>query len=73
MRLRPTVSFIIAKQSLAIERIVFIDQQKILEKVNFHIFDLLNMRVSIPISLSIKYWEFEFDYNKFSQCRFERK
>lgn len=63
LRLRPTVNFIIAKQSLAIERIIFIDRQKILETVNFNIFDLLNTQVSIPISLSTKHWDFEFGYN----------
>jgi hypothetical protein len=63
VRLRPTVSFIIAKQSLAIERIIFINRQRILKTVNFNVFDLLNTQVSIPISLSTKSWDFEFGYN----------
>jgi hypothetical protein len=63
VRLRPTLNFIIAKQSLAIEKIIFIDQQRSLETVNLNVFDLLNTQVSIPISVSTKSWDFEFGYN----------
>jgi len=41
VRLRPNVNFIIAKQSLAIERIIFVNQQSVIETINFNIFDLL--------------------------------
>jgi len=63
LRLRPTVNFIIAKQSLAIERIISFDRQRILEIVSFNVFDLLNAQVSIPVSLSTKSWDFEFGNN----------
>jgi hypothetical protein len=63
VRLRPTLNFIIAKQSLAIEKIIFIEQQRSLETVNLNVFDLLNTQVSIPISVSTKSWDFEFGYN----------
>ena len=63
VRLRPTVDFIIAKQSLAIEKIIFINRQRILETVNLNVFDLLNTQVSIPVSLSTKSWDFEFGNN----------
>jgi hypothetical protein len=63
IRLRPTLDFIIAKQSLAIEKIIFIEQQRILETVNLNVFDLLNTQISIPISVSTESWDFEFGYN----------
>jgi hypothetical protein len=63
VRLRPKVDFIIAKQSLAIEKVFFIDQQRVQGTVNLQVFDLLNTQVSIPISLSTKSWDFEFGYN----------
>jgi hypothetical protein len=63
VRLRPTLDFIIAKQSLATEEIIFIDQQRILETINFNIFDLLNTQINIPISVSTKSWDFEFGYH----------
>jgi hypothetical protein len=63
LRLRPTVNFIIAKQSMAVEKVVFIDQQIVAEIVNFNIIDLLNTQLSFPLSLSTKSWDFEFGYN----------
>ena len=63
VRLRPNVNFIIAKQSLAIERIIFVNQQSVIETINFNIFDLLNTQITIPLSLSIKSWDFELGYN----------
>jgi hypothetical protein len=63
LRLRPNVNFVIAKQSLAIEQIIFVNRQKVLENVNFNVFDLLNTQVSIPFSLSTKSWDFELGYN----------
>lgn len=63
VRLRPTLDFIIAKQSLATEKNIFIDQQRILETVNFNVFDLLNTQINIPISVSTKSWDFEFGYH----------
>jgi hypothetical protein len=63
LRLRPNVNFVIAKQSLAIEQIIFVNRQKVLETVNFNVFDLLNTQVSIPFSLSTKSWDFELGYN----------
>jgi hypothetical protein len=62
LRLRPNVSFIIAKQSLAVKRVVFSDRQMGIEIVNFNVFDLLNTQVSIPLSLSTNSWDFELGY-----------
>ena len=63
LRLRPTVNFIIAKQSMAVEKVVFMDAQIVAEIVNFNIIDLLNTQLSFPLSLSTKSWDFEFGYN----------
>ena len=63
LRLRPNVNFVIAKQSLAIKRVVFSGQQMGIEIVNFNVFDLLNTQVSIPLSLSTNSWDFELGYH----------
>ena len=63
LRLRPNVNFIITKQSIAVKKVVFIDQQIVTEIINFNIIDLLNTQLSFPLSLSIKSWDFEFGYN----------
>ena len=63
LRLRPNVNFVIAKQSLAIKRVVFSGQQMGIEIVNFNVFDLLNTQVSIPLSLSKNSWDFELGYH----------
>jgi len=63
LRLRPNVNFIIAKQSIAVKKVVFIDQQVVVEIVNFNIIDLLNTQLSFPLSLSTKSWDFEFGYH----------
>jgi hypothetical protein len=63
LRLRPNVNFVIAKQSLAIKRVVFFGQQLGIEIVNFNVFDLLNTQVSIPLSLSTNSWDFELGYH----------
>jgi len=63
LRLRPSVNFVIAKQSLAAKRVVFSDRQVGIEIVNFNVFDLLNTQVSIPLSLSTNSWDFELGYH----------
>ena len=63
LRLRPNVNFIITKQSIAVKKVVFIDQQIVTEIINFNIIDLLNTQLSFPLSLSTKSWDFEFGYN----------
>ena len=63
VRLLPNINFVIAKQSLAVSRIIILNHQKVLEIVNFNVFDLLNTQISIPLSLSTKSWDFELGYN----------
>lgn len=63
LRLRPNISFIIAKQSLAIVRVVIVDRKRVIETINYNVFDLLNTQLRIPLSLSTNSWDFELGYN----------
>ncbi|WP_232457102.1 hypothetical protein [Polaribacter sp. SA4-12] len=63
LRLRPRLNFIIAKQNITIDRIVVLANRTILRSFNFNVFDLLNTQINIPLSLSLKSWDFELGYN----------
>jgi hypothetical protein len=63
LRLRPKLNFIIAKQNITTEEIVRVADKNILRSFNFNVFDLLNTQINIPLSLSLKSWDFEFGYN----------
>ena len=62
MRIRPSLNFIIAKQSLAIEKMMLVANERVRTTVNFNVFNLLNTQVSIPFSITTKSWDFEFGY-----------
>lgn len=63
IRFRPSINFIIAKQSLAIERFFLVGGQRVLQTLNFNVFDLLNTQLNIPLSITTKSWDFELGYN----------
>ena len=63
LRLRPRINFIIAKQNITIQRLVFVSGRRVLRTFNFDVFDLLNTQINIPLSLSLKSWDFELGYN----------
>jgi hypothetical protein len=63
IRFRPSINFIIAKQSLAIERFFLVGGQRVLQTLNFNVFDLLNTQINIPLSITTKSWDFELGYN----------
>ena len=63
LRLRPRLNFIIAKQNITIDRIVTLANSTVLRTFNFNVFDLLNTQINIPLSLSLKSWDFELGYN----------
>ncbi|MEE9408656.1 MAG: hypothetical protein V3V28_11350 [Polaribacter sp.] len=63
LRLRPRLNFIIAKQNITISRIVSVAGSSVLRTFNFDVFDLLNTQLNIPLSLSLKSWDFELGYN----------
>ena len=63
LRLRPKLNFIIAKQNITTEEIVRVADKNILRSFNFNVFDLLNTQINIPLSLSLKSWDFELGYN----------
>jgi hypothetical protein len=63
LRFRPSINFIIAKQTLAYSRIVFFNGQRTLKTFNYDVFDLLNTQLNFPISLTTNSWDFEVGYN----------
>lgn len=63
LRLRPRLNFIVAKQNITIDRIVTLANRTVLRTFNFDVFDLLNTQINIPLSLSLKSWDFELGYN----------
>ena len=63
LRLRPMLNFIIAKQNVTINKLVFVAGRKVSKNFNFDVFDLFNTQLSIPFSLRVKSWDFELGYN----------
>lgn len=63
LRLRPRVSFIIAKQNITIDKVVIQENRPVLKTFNFDVFDLLNSQINIPLSLSLRSWDFELGFN----------
>jgi hypothetical protein len=61
-RFRPSINFIITKQTLTFSKIVFSNRVIILKDVSYSIFDLLNTQISFPISLTTNFWDFELGY-----------
>jgi hypothetical protein len=62
-RFRPSINFIIAKQTLAIQKVVFLGGQRVLQTFNYDIFDLLNTQLNFPFSLTTNSWDIELGYN----------
>ena len=63
IRFKPSINFIIAKQTLSTEQIVLSNGQRFLQTTSFDIFDLLNTQIKFPVSLTINSWDFELGYN----------
>ncbi|MEO9569738.1 MAG: hypothetical protein ABJH82_03695 [Polaribacter sp.] len=63
LRLRPRINFIIAKQIFTITEMITLTNVTINRTLNFDVFNLLNTQINIPLSLSLKSWDFEFGYN----------
>lgn len=63
VRFRPSINFIIAKQTLSTEQIILSNGQRFIQTTSFDIFDLLNTQINLPVSLTINSWDFELGYN----------
>ena len=63
LRFRPRLNFIVAKQNITLEKYVFVGGRRVIRSYNFDVFDLLNTQINIPLSLSLKSWDFELGYN----------
>lgn len=62
IRFRPSINFIVAKQTLAVQKIVFFNRRPILQTTNYNVFDLLNTQLNFPLSFSTNSWDFELGY-----------
>ena len=62
LKFRPRLDFIVAQQTITLERLAFIDGQFRIVTREFNIFDLLNTQLSIPVSLITRSWDFELGY-----------
>ncbi len=63
LRFRPSINFIMAKQTLSVQKNIFLNRRRVLQTVSYDIFDLLNTQLNFPISLTSKAWDFEVGYN----------
>ena len=63
LRFRPSINFIIAKQTLSVQKYIFINGRRVVQTSSYDIFDLLNTQLNFPISLTTKAWDFEVGYN----------
>ena len=62
-RLRPNISFIIAKQSITFQRFIRTPLGPRLVTFTDDVFDLLNTQINLPISLTTNSWDFELGYS----------
>jgi len=63
LRFRPSINFIVAKQTFAFQRPLFLNGKKIIQTINYEVFDLLNTQLNFPLSLTLNSWDFELGYN----------
>ena len=64
LRLRPSLNFIIAQQTITFQRILRTPTGPQIATFSQEIFDLLNTQITIPISLTTKSWDFEFSFTQ---------
>lgn len=62
LRFRPSLDFIIAKQSVTFQNIIRTPLGPRLATFTQDVFDLLNMQLTFPISLTTKKWDFELSF-----------
>ncbi|MBT4869453.1 MAG: hypothetical protein HOH06_03135 [Polaribacter sp.] len=62
MRFRPSINFIIAKQTLAFPKIVFSNGVRVIETFSYGVFDLLNTQINLPFSVTSNSWDVELGY-----------
>lgn len=63
IRLRPSINFIIANQSITFQRPIRTPTGPRLQVFTQDVFDLLNTQITIPVSFSTNSWDFELGYN----------
>lgn len=63
LKLKPRLNFIVAQQTISLEKIIPIaGQSPTVTTFNFNVFDLLNTQLSFPVSLTTTSWDFELAY-----------
>lgn len=63
IRIRPSINFIIANQSITFQRLVRTQIGPRIQVFTQDVFGLLNTQISIPISLTTNAWDVELGYN----------
>lgn len=63
IRFRPSINFIIAKQTLTFREFVITNRQLVLQTTTKEISDLLNTQLNFPISIASNSWDFELGYS----------
>ena len=63
LKFRPQISFLIAQQTIALERLIVQGDETISEFTYNDIIDLLNTQINLPLTLNTKSWDFELGYN----------
>lgn len=63
IRLRPTVNFVIADQTITFQQLVSTPLGFREQDFTQDVFDLLNTQFSLPLSLTTNSWDFELGYN----------
>jgi hypothetical protein len=63
LRFRPTISFIIANQSITFDSVIRSPIGPRVVTTSQDVFDLLNTQISFPFSITSNSWDFELGYN----------
>lgn len=63
IRLRPSINFIIANQSITFQRLIRTPNGPRIQVFTEDVFDLLNTQLTLPLSFTTNSWDFELGYN----------
>jgi len=63
LKFKPQLNFIIAQQTLALEKLIGQGVNTEVEYVYEDVFDLFNSQINLPVSLTTKSWNLELGYN----------
>ncbi len=62
LKLKPRINFIVAQQTISLDKEILIGGNPLIQTFNFDVFDLLNTQLSLPLSFTTTSWDFELAY-----------